>query len=919
MPEDDSASEISESREQSVSHRWRGRLLSKTSKFTKAVDKVMREKNASAQQETDVSDFLHGSGEKAVSEPRVDTPSTSRWPAAAVVLGTVERPTSSSSRATTASSSGPVRGQSPNTPALPLRKRRVAKGLRVTFSIEAPAIIGEGGDEAELPSKDVGRPLAQSGSPLLQPQSHSAIDRTEIRREAALSEALLPAYDRRYQHSPPMRTPNVIQRKPAASLDDLTHTRDAGFRTQHQEGQSTSGQQETQQGHSFSQPRPKSERPQMPESHIRFSREKDQASNFLEAKQLQKSTGEVHGVHLPATDVLPRPSSQKAHSLDLVKASPPQRSTGTTPSTHLYTTDNHLPATPVTPTHGYNDIVSPSLDEYLGDQPTQGTSNIDDKIDEFYSCVEHLCGVFHLSSGSSSATADEGVAPWIRAGTWWFLKGRNGLENSIGTAAEQHRGSPTTPQSPLQPLQCYVDLAKAWWIAREIVPDLLHKARNSDDEIVDTADGLGLPLVKQAYASLQANMNALTISMQKNRLLPSRSLLTQGLDTRIWINYPALSPHILALTADVNPTTTVKRTSPNEKPFFGVLLGDTDRHFSYGRMFVEVEIVSEYEGLDECQLPCILSIIRERVDSRVEVTIVSQDGHINLHIQSDKHSGPTWDDIEWKVRSHSVRIHLAQGFELAVRFWEADFKTLWGIYDYNRRVEKDWCARVDEVVVFDGVVDNFHYMPPSGSRSTFPSKPVRSCKARLFEVSRMPPKHSVQEKIHAGHRLMVITPPGIKMLSSVGVRIDPTNPGLFSYLRGEGGRPALLLSIRTHDTKSAMVWTFRDMEKRAELHALLNGTCIGPDEGESAKIPLKDFTVSLVTSDPTLKSRDLSFVPETIWEYAKVVEQGQSTHHSNAPFPNHRRICIGCNLGSITDRINPGMSPLLIALYTIQI
>ncbi|MCJ1244666.1 hypothetical protein MMC30_001865 [Trapelia coarctata] len=917
MPEDDSGSEISESREQPVSHRWRGRLLSKTGKLGKAVDKVIREKNALAQQETDVSDFLHGSGEKAVAKPRVDTPSTSRWPAAAVVLGTVERPTSSSSRPTTASSSGPVAAQSSNVPALPPRKRRVAKGLRVTFTTEAPAIIGEGGDEAELPSKDVVWAWAKLGSPLRQQQGQSSIDQKEVRREAALPEALIPAYDRRSQHSPPPRTTTTIQRKPLASLDILSHLGDTSVRSQQQEGHPMSGQSEVRQGRLLSQPYPEPERSPLPEPHLASPRGRDHASSLVDARSSQRSIGEVPGVYHPAIEAPYNPSKERAHALNFAEAEPSQRSTGSGPNTHLYVADNaskQVPETPITPTHGYKDVVSPYLDEFLDDSPTQDSSKGHDQSDEFYSRVDHLCGLFHLASERSPAIVGESIALWIRASIWWFLKGRNGLESSTRMAAEQHQGPPTNPQSSPQALQCYVDLAKAWWIAREIIPDQLQRQNHSEGEIIDTTDGLRLPLVKQVYASLQANMSALTISMQKNRLLPSRSLLVQGLDTRIWIDYPALSPDILALTADMDPRTAAKRTLPNEKPFFAVLLADTVRHFSYGRMFVEVEIVSEYEGLDEYQLPCILSIIREPVDSRVEVTIVSQDGHINLHIQSDKNRGPTWDDIEWKVRSHSVRIHLAQDFELAVRFWEGDFKTLWGIYDYNRRIEKDWCARGDEVAVFDDMVENFHYMPSSGLRSTFPSKPVRSCKVRLFEVSRMSSKSSGQEKMHAGYRLMVITPPDIKTLSSIGARLDPANPGLFSYLRGEGGRPALLLRIRTHDTKSTLVLTFRDMEKRAELHALLNGTLLGPDESESAKIQLKDFRVSLLTSDLALNSGDLAFVPEIKWEYVKVIETAQATHHSRAPLPTSRRICIGCNLGTISDRINSGPGELQIGL-----
>jgi len=916
MPDDDSGSEISESREQSASHRWRGRLLSKTGKLGKAVDKVIREKNALAQQESDLSSFLHGPGDKPAAKPRVDTTSVSRWPAAAVVLGSVERPGSSSSRPGTASSSRPATAQSSNLPALPPRRKKVSKGLHVSFSTATPEIIGEGGDESELPPKDVGRAWAQSCSSLRQQPVQSAIDRTEVRREAALPAALVPAYDRRSQRSPPPRTTTTVQRKPVASLDDRIYIEageDAALRLQ-QESQSTLGQSEIRPGHLLSRPyrEPDPSPMRKPDSFGSFPGQTlNVRSRIVDSKGVEQ--GSLSNSYMPPPSE--RPSAVKRNSS--------QKSADTMPSASLPAANDasiHQPEIPITPTYGYKDVVSPYLDEFLNEGYAQGSSKVDDKSDEFYSRVEHLHSVFYLASQRSSAIADDSVALWIRATSWWFLKGRDGLEKKVRTTAERLPGTSATPQSPPQAFQCYVDLAKAWWIAREIIPDRLQQVQQPNTEIVDGIDGLGPRLVQQTYASLQANMNALTISMQKNCFLPPSSLLIQGLDSTIWIDYPVLSPDILAVTADVDPRTTIKRTSPNEKPFFAILLGDTDRHFSYGRMFVEVEIVSEYEGLDEYQLPCILSIIRERGDSRVEATIVSQNGCINLHIQSDKKCGPTWDDVEWKIRSHSIRIHLVEGFELAVRFWDVDFKTLWGIHDYNCRVEREWCAEENEKVVFNDIVDIFHYIPPADSRNTFPSKPVRSCKIRLFELSHAPSRGSSQGNIHSGHRLMAMTPPDSKSLSSIGTTFDPAKPALFSYLRGDGGRPALLLSIRERGVKSTMVLTFHDVEKRAELHALLNGTFVWDYESESAKFQLEDFSISLLASDIASTVVDLTFVPEIKWEHVRVMERGHHhTPHTEGPPLSNRRIVMKCNLGTITDRISSGISLTLTALPQISI
>ena len=122
--------------------KWREKLFHRASPSSKLADKVAKQK---LQLDTDIADFLN-SPTKAVRPPRLDTEAISRKPIPPTIsrIGT---PGPAFSRPSTSYSSTSLPTSS--------RRERRARGLRVIFTNAAPVIIGEGGDEAELPSCEV--------------------------------------------------------------------------------------------------------------------------------------------------------------------------------------------------------------------------------------------------------------------------------------------------------------------------------------------------------------------------------------------------------------------------------------------------------------------------------------------------------------------------------------------------------------------------------------------------------------------------------------------------------------------------------------------------------------------------------------------------------------------------------------------
>lgn len=889
-------------------HRWRS-ILHKAGKVGKFIgmeeSRFAKRSSHAAETESNVAAFLHGPNTKDDGGPPHSSKTVpKRKPLnGAAAIGTESRPSTSgsSSRPPTATAIPPPH----NTP----RKKRNTQGLHVAFANTEPEIIGEGGDEAPLPAQDVSRSWRNPSS-VSQPSAIALRDSGSSSRQSfGVAGPTVPDDDPRFAKSSFPRTATGLQssddRREITERDQAI-TQEPGLTDDEISIKDSERQRRAIQAPDVDDNVSNLNEPRAREStevhQRRFSPNNDlgeSAFNPLHGERIWKGLPDLP----PSSPASSFNQGQSPQGLDDLYLPPMPASTSSIaerPHPHAIPSVLSPPAKPGTSPDHYN---SPDREQH---DMHAGPEDEDDLMDDFYIRMRHLRGVLRLAAETVRIPDEEALPRWLRAGIWWFLKGREGLESSARDGQRDSKGSSDLdPQAlTLRSKQNYVNLAKAWWIVKEVQPGQLQRAKHTPQTLsIDGLDVIALDMVNEV---MQANMQALAKSMKKNHSLPPESLLPQGVDTTIWIKYPVLQTGLRAILSNVDPTTLQKRTVPNEKPFFGILLSDTDRHFSYGRMFVTLEIAADLV-VEDFQFPCILSILRSRSNSHAEITIVSQDGQVNLHVQSDRTKGRTWHDVHWQVRTHGFLLSLGPNVEAKVRLREEDFQTLWGIYDYDRRTEKDWETRPSEELVFEGTLDRFHHILPSVASSSFPTKPIDGCTLRLFAKYRVVPGIVDERKMYDGHRLVVMTPQSMKALSNVSKAFGHHEPILFSYLRGDDNSPALLLSRQDDGwkQKAPMVITFQNTLQRTDLLSLMDGTYINSLEVASAEIPLDSFGLSSA-ADQSPSSGSRGFPVGLQWKTLRVINGGTKVEGAKVLQSNHLRVCISCSHGTITDYMNLG-------------
>ncbi|MCJ1403843.1 hypothetical protein MMC11_007066 [Xylographa trunciseda] len=910
MSEPSSDADSAASREQTRTRKWQSKLLSKADKLRRGSNQEAKNELKSKEIEDDLSAFLHGS--PAPSPPASKTPfdyipRRSATDLNGLVLSVSSRP--------------PIARSTQSSP-LPLRNRKKPKGQHVSFATSEPDIIGEGGDEADLPSREVFRSWSESDS-ISRPVQAPTAPQEDVDPHATSS--VNPAgttLDAETQRQLPFRSSQPIVRKPMASLRERRAVMEM-----------EEGTAQTEARLSSSSTTVKKDGPNNAQV-LLVSNIDPTWSAMLEAGKTTESPRWINGTRSDATGLAsPKPStsssirgdSSTTNSLDIPRSS----SRPTTPQRRSDFDELHLPLPyPSPPSNRHSNDYSNSVSQYpmettdqksVSENESMGISQViphqDPNVDVYYTQTQHLHNLFLLAESRIESTTI-GVGVWLRAAVWWFLAGRKSLETTARNRQTQERNSLTTVDLSKQVVQAYVDLAKAWWLVKDVIPERLAQVKDMPEhEILDPVDSLNYASVCQVYDFLGFHLYAHEKHMQKSHLMPPPSLTARGTDTKTLIMSQALPPGIAALTAGIDPRTYVRRIVPGQKPFFGVLIGDTARHCIYARMFVEAQAVSQKEGPEGNAQSCILSILRERTDLQVGLTIVSQDGQINLHIHMDQKDGPGWNDVGWDSKNFGLEIHLTHGFELFVQLLKADFQLLRNVYDHNCRIGLDWNSHEHELTVFDSIVDAFHYQPHSNTHHSFPPKPIKHCRVRILEESIVMSEGTGERGMSTSHRVAIITPPESKTLSSISHDFADDKPILFTYLRGENNLPALLLSPRQSNQRSSMIFTFLDKTKRTELHSILADNAIRSHERASKELKLYGFSIA-ECDNQSFNAGSLPLAAGLDWQNMKVVSGGQRTEHLNSAVTEYLRICMSCNYGSLTDPINLGPGELRLNLDT---
>lgn len=909
--------EVLNEQKTSVKHKWRGKLFSSEGKLRK---------NAETEKSDDVSDFLRPAAARISQDtpaPRIDTSAARRWPSAAEVI-----------QATT------------NIPTDRSRKPPRRKGLRVNFSNSPPVVIGEGGDEAELPTIALSKSREAPRSDKL-PQARNLLGDVAASYQPLDQEKRANPDRIGILKPPPLQRIQTGLNNPSSesSLDvnerdcrqddpDLFLTTSASNRLFHAQSESLRDRlhflktdKQVRSGE-YSQVAANSITP-YPERNSSTSTQKSATLDSVPQLKLPAFDQSLSLENSLTPAPSPRPPllpSKTSKEKDLTPATPvPSPKPPPLPKSLSYS-DRLMQPIPADCAQSSQDT-EPSAAPSKSEETPQPVSDFrpvsirdvaknlgDDALEDFSYRVQRFSDIFQIGASIMSPVMEISFAQWIRTSAYWFLKGRGELENAVRTEARDSQGTKDSNVS-FGLRQAYLDLAKAWWILGRITcnhPELKwfgNASLSSLVAIVKSVGDLKLAELIEVHLAITANMRALTMSMKRNDRLPPISFEIQGLETRMFVEAPSFPPHVAGVLSERSQMFTAGDPRSTEA-FFPIPVGDTKRHFIYSSVIVDLLYVSQGEKREEIRLPCVLSVLRERSDRDLKAVIASQSGKINLLIQSDKKAGLTWNDVSWKAKTNSIRIKLSDSVDIYVQFFEKDFKTLLGIHDYTRKVQEGLRGRGGEQEVFKDTLKIFQNVDQQSAKM-FPSEPIKGCYLRLFERKRTLSSGAGERKTHAGHRLMVVTPPSIKALSSISLDLDKNIPTLFSYLRGEEAAPALLLKISNPSLDSYMVMTFQEATNRGMFHSLIDGTSVSLNEVCSQPLPLDSFTISETSVEGLPSFPGQNFVNAIRWQQVRVIQRGPSSpvYNPHGALPEDLRIWVESETGSFVDRLNFGTIP----------
>lgn len=325
-------------------------------------------------------------------------------------------------------------------------------------------------------------------------------------------------------------------------------------------------------------------------------------------------------------------------------------------------------------------------------------------------------------------------------------------------------------------------------------------------------------------------------------------------------------------------------------------------------MFVDGFLMEEGIESQQFRCPCVLSMSRDQKDTQMALNLTSQNGLIKLCVQSDKSRGLTWKDLQWRTSRNAIELKLPRGFIFKVQCTAQDFASLYGIYDYTNKLLSSTDPRGDENVLFDTRPLMLQFFDQNQQSRAFPKEPLPQCRVRLLEKKLTKAEGTGARSFHRGFRLVVLTGPRIKNLSGINTEFLPIQgPILYSLMRGEGGAPALMLKIQQGNPQGMLVMTFNELHERAQLHSLLIASSLAESEVCFADCQLLSYSINQPKVPPP---KALGLLK---WQNAVVLNEGESdagVESTKTVLSEQLRIVVNFQNGSLTDRINVGMSAL---------
>lgn len=831
----------------------------------------------------------------------------------------------------------------PGSGTMPIRKKNDArKGLKVTFTTQGPDVIGEGGDESDIPTIEVSirRNRVRSQS-MPQPERDPPVPLGGIPQITDDPELHLntPSPRKNSDNASNNEKPPLLQNPQDSDFLMALNSGDRGSRLSFRASPESNSvaqrirqKMQLEEGRAL-QNRAEEPEPPSPPDAAPASRElptsPGSASSSYETPpfSVTDSTPPANVLSGPSPDPMSRGSDSAGADPPLPEPTLPF---GIKPANTSSSTLHRTP-TKARPQQNMDVMANESSRPSSRDtreipyQPQPPRMSIraaanqlgDSAFTEFQDFVAQYNDLFRFSAENVKPLMETSIAEWMRSAVWWFLRGRKALE-----AYARSRPSSTSPGmsprgSPLDPRQAVLDLGKALWINETILTqheELTRYGEMSVDALQEVVASTGDKQLGEIISLHQAILNhlrSLAMSIKRNNILAIIAMSDIGpiesLDTSMWVRYPFFAPDVSAVLSGAARSLLVDRSGHTPNMMTMMPLGDTSRYFSYGTMFVDVCVSSSEDDTQQFAIPCALSILRDRADWYVFSAINSQSELVNVMIQSDRKKGPTWEDVDWQVRTNSMRIRMPRGFELDVMFQEDDFKMIWNIVKYTLRTEESLKPEAGESIIFENTLKVFQYIDP-GTPKAFPVESIERCRMRLFERSINVTEGTGTRSVHQGFRVVVLTSPKVKTLSNVRHVLGYGAPVVFGLLRGEDGAPALVLKVMEEGRTRSMLMTFHEVQERTMMHSMLLGMLPRQNELKVSDVPIRSYSIEQPADQFTGRAAviHLQFPAGNV---IVIDRQPGEVDHQYGPtiLSEHLRAFIASDWGSVTDRINLGM------------
>ncbi|KAA8621459.1 hypothetical protein PtrSN002B_003573 [Pyrenophora tritici-repentis] len=533
---------------------------------------------------------------------------------------------------------------------------------------------------------------------------------------------------------------------------------------------------------------------------------------------------------------------------------------------------------------------------------------------DFAERVTHMRGIFQLTAQLGGNIHSHSPMQWLRVATWWFLKGRTGMENMI--RSQPRNGEP--PQERLA--QPHVDLAKVWWIITEVLPNhpgLQSYGDASPNAQVDLARQAGDAASAEAYDiqnALSHYMKLLVGSMKKHQSMPPTQALIQGQDQSIWEEYPTFpgdATSVLGQPSQGGPQFSLSQCIP---------LADTKNDFCYFRMFVKASLSTDDPSTDRVPMNAVMSVLRSKNEYQVKLSICSQNSLINVQVGSGSAIG--WKDVNWKQQSQQITVQLRHGFLLTLALHEVDFRSLWSIINHTNRVESDIRERKDERFASKIYLREASYRDPASPGAFAPDR-VKDCKLLVFQKIERSSEGTGKRKLHRGYRMVLVTPQHVKQVSVInhefGTKNEPMN---FEYVTEPDQAPALRLRFREEGPdKKLRVCTahlvFHDSRERNDIFGTFTSMNVAEGETTFAQVSLKAYHIESADQAEGFSQQGSRVLERLQWVEAKVVNQDpEAAGLESAPTVMSESLRIMCRhtAGIVCDRMNLGPGELLVRL-----